>query len=191
MGVNSLPKTVTRQRRDCDFNPGPSAPVSSTLITRLPSYHKRSCKSGPWTGREFHQQVRAVRVYIVVKRCPRLVAPPNGHMSCTKDDFSYDTQCHFTCNPGYKLVGSKSQACLAIAAWSGIPPKCRGESTATGNEHIHPAANNKAGCMGHILQHTRVGLMSHVFYQFCSFYCFHLSVSFSGCICVCDCMCVY
>jgi len=28
MGVNSLPKTVTRQRRDCDLNPGPSAPES-------------------------------------------------------------------------------------------------------------------------------------------------------------------
>jgi len=29
--VNSLPKTVTRQRRDCDLNLGPSAPESSTL----------------------------------------------------------------------------------------------------------------------------------------------------------------
>jgi len=36
-----LPKTVTRQRRDCDLNPGPSAPESSTLTTRLPS-HARS-----------------------------------------------------------------------------------------------------------------------------------------------------
>ena len=36
--MNSLPKTVTRQRRDCDLNPGPSAPESSTLTTRLPSY---------------------------------------------------------------------------------------------------------------------------------------------------------
>ena len=35
MGVNSLPKTVTRQRRDCELNPGPSAPESSTLTTRL------------------------------------------------------------------------------------------------------------------------------------------------------------
>jgi len=33
-----LPKTVTRQRRDCDLNPGPSAPESSTLATRLPSH---------------------------------------------------------------------------------------------------------------------------------------------------------
>ena len=38
MGLNSL--TVTRQRRDCDLNlnPGPSAPESSTLTTRLPSH---------------------------------------------------------------------------------------------------------------------------------------------------------
>jgi len=34
--VNSLPKT--RQRRGCDLNPGPSAPESSTLSTRLPSH---------------------------------------------------------------------------------------------------------------------------------------------------------
>ena len=35
--MNSLPKTVTRQRRDCDLNSGPSAPESSTLATRLPT----------------------------------------------------------------------------------------------------------------------------------------------------------
>jgi len=32
--VSSLPKTVTRQRRGCDLNPGPSASES----TRLPSH---------------------------------------------------------------------------------------------------------------------------------------------------------
>ena len=37
MSVNSLPKIVTRQRRGCDLNPGPSAPESSTLTTRLSS----------------------------------------------------------------------------------------------------------------------------------------------------------
>ena len=37
MGVNSLPKTVTRQRRDCNLIPRPSAPESSTLTTRLQS----------------------------------------------------------------------------------------------------------------------------------------------------------
>ena len=34
MGVNSLPKPVTRQRRGCDLNPGPSASESSTLTAR-------------------------------------------------------------------------------------------------------------------------------------------------------------
>ena len=38
MCVNSLPKTVTRQRRDCYLNPGPSASESSTLTTRLRSH---------------------------------------------------------------------------------------------------------------------------------------------------------
>ena len=39
--MNSLPKTVTRQRRGCNLNPGPSAPESSTLTTRLPSNPKQ------------------------------------------------------------------------------------------------------------------------------------------------------
>ena len=34
-GVNSLPKIVTRQRRGCYLNPGPSAPEFSTLTTWL------------------------------------------------------------------------------------------------------------------------------------------------------------
>ena len=42
MGVNSLPKTDTRQRRGCDLNPGHSAPESSTLTTRLPSHPNMS-----------------------------------------------------------------------------------------------------------------------------------------------------
>ena len=38
MGVKSLPKTVTRQRRGSDLNLGPTAPESRTLTTRLPSH---------------------------------------------------------------------------------------------------------------------------------------------------------
>jgi len=35
---NGCEQFVTRLRRDCDLNPGPSAPQSSTLTTRLPSH---------------------------------------------------------------------------------------------------------------------------------------------------------
>jgi len=38
MCVNSLPKTVTRQRRSFDVNPCLTAPESSMLTTRLPSH---------------------------------------------------------------------------------------------------------------------------------------------------------
>ena len=50
MGVNSLPKTVTRQHRDCDLNPSPSAPESSTLTTRLPWEEESylECKITQW-----------------------------------------------------------------------------------------------------------------------------------------------
>ena len=44
MGVNSLPKTVTLQRRGCDLNSGPSAPKSSTLTTGLPSHPVLHCE---------------------------------------------------------------------------------------------------------------------------------------------------
>jgi len=58
MGVNSLPKTVTRQRRGCDLNPGPSAPESSTLTTQLPSHP--------------HEYLRG---YVCVSVCPRAHRP--------------------------------------------------------------------------------------------------------------------
>jgi len=47
MDVNSLPKTVTGQRRDCDLNPGPFAPESNALTTRLPSrlYLNKVCRT--------------------------------------------------------------------------------------------------------------------------------------------------
>ena len=54
MGVSSLPKTVTRQRRGCDLNPGPSAPESGTLTTQLSEYMKQFAgwakKVRPQTG---------------------------------------------------------------------------------------------------------------------------------------------
>jgi len=45
MGVNSLPKTVTRQHCDCDWNPGLSAPESSTLTTKLPSHPAKNVQT--------------------------------------------------------------------------------------------------------------------------------------------------
>jgi len=40
MGVKNLPKTVTRQHRGCDLNPGLTAPESSTLTNLATEPHK-------------------------------------------------------------------------------------------------------------------------------------------------------
>ena len=42
MGVNSLPKTVTRQHGGCDLNPGPTAPESSMLTATEPTQYPRN-----------------------------------------------------------------------------------------------------------------------------------------------------
>jgi len=49
MGVNNFPKTVTRQRRGCDLNPGPAARESSTLTTQLLS-HPHTYYTPPFNG---------------------------------------------------------------------------------------------------------------------------------------------
>ena len=65
MGVNSLPKTVTRQRRGCDLNTGPSAPESSTLTTQLPVDISRSF--GDVLSSQFLGLVLMKRVSILVR----------------------------------------------------------------------------------------------------------------------------
>ena len=82
MGVNSLPKTVTWQRHGCHLNPGPSAPESSMLTTRLPGHRASSMPIMPparththtlyWVSEEFlsstsaqHAQLSAIKTSIL------------------------------------------------------------------------------------------------------------------------------
>ena len=70
MGVNSLPRTVTRRRRGCDLNSGPSAPESSTLTTLLPSYPFSSgCNS--FVGLILHSAVLYTGRLTLAFRCRR------------------------------------------------------------------------------------------------------------------------
>ena len=62
MGVNSLP---IRLLPDSDLNPGPSAPESSTLTTRLPSHPR------PRRGSS-HESVRPCTLAAAGARGPKL-----------------------------------------------------------------------------------------------------------------------
>ncbi|XP_052833673.1 sushi, von Willebrand factor type A, EGF and pentraxin domain-containing protein 1 [Octopus bimaculoides] len=60
-----------------------------------------------------------------MKVCPHLPTPKNGNRICSRGDFTFSTVCRFTCDTGYKLIGSRRRTCLAIAYWSGITTRCR------------------------------------------------------------------
>ncbi|XP_042878589.1 sushi, von Willebrand factor type A, EGF and pentraxin domain-containing protein 1-like isoform X2 [Penaeus japonicus] len=77
----------------------------------------RMCgKNGEWTG---------WNTQCVMKSCPKLKPMAHGTMVCTQSTPIMDTECHFTCDPGYQLVGSKMRTCLPVAMWDGIPAYCK------------------------------------------------------------------
>ena len=68
MGVNSLLKTVIRQRCDCDLNPCPSAPESSMLTTRLLSHaaNIKILKCLPWHRNMESQWTLSMRYFTTI-----------------------------------------------------------------------------------------------------------------------------
>lgn len=60
-----------------------------------------------------------------VKTCPALSPPRHGSLTCSTDNNVFETECHFSCDHGYTLVGSKKRTCLAISLWDGLPALCR------------------------------------------------------------------
>jgi len=71
MGVNSLPKTVTRHHRGCDLNPGPTAPESSMLTT----WGGLGVATEPPERRE-HNNQQAVRFVEATVPVPDALTPP-------------------------------------------------------------------------------------------------------------------
>ncbi|XP_064428278.1 fibulin-7 isoform X2 [Mirounga angustirostris] len=55
--------------------------------------------------------------------CPALNAPPDGRKFGSK--YLVDHEVHFTCNPGFRLVGPTSVVCLPNGTWTGEQPHCR------------------------------------------------------------------
>lgn len=73
-------------------------------------------ENGTWTGEDS---------VCDMKTCPPLNPPRHGTMSCTASDYVFETECHFSCDAGYSLVGSKKRTCLSISLWDGLPALCR------------------------------------------------------------------
>ncbi|KAM5253558.1 fibulin-7 isoform 4-T4 [Hipposideros larvatus] len=54
--------------------------------------------------------------------CPALKAPLDGRKFGSK--YLVDHEVHFTCNPGFRLVGPSSVVCLHNGTWTGAEPHC-------------------------------------------------------------------
>ncbi|XP_062412644.1 E-selectin-like isoform X2 [Sardina pilchardus] len=63
-----------------------------------------------------------------VVQCEREVVttPQQGSFSCSHPhgNFSYGSECSYSCQPGYQLIGSETLRCTASKAWSHVPPTC-------------------------------------------------------------------
>ncbi|XP_060227439.1 fibulin-7 isoform X1 [Meriones unguiculatus] len=67
--------------------------------------------------------------------CPALDDPPDGKKFGSK--YLVDHEVHFTCNPGFRLVGPSSVVCLANGTWTGEQPHCRDVSACSSQPCHH------------------------------------------------------
>nr|XP_009929604.1 PREDICTED: LOW QUALITY PROTEIN: fibulin-7 [Opisthocomus hoazin] len=56
--------------------------------------------------------------------CPALQAPVDGRKFGTK--YLVEHEVHFTCDPGFQLLGSSTRTCQANGSWTGQEPRCAG-----------------------------------------------------------------
>lgn len=57
--------------------------------------------------------------------CPSLEAPAHGTKFGSKYFVGHEV--HFTCSPGYSLVGSATRVCRENGTWTGADVTCKGE----------------------------------------------------------------
>ncbi|XP_048063014.1 P-selectin-like isoform X6 [Megalobrama amblycephala] len=62
----------------------------------------------------------------IVKCKPEDVTPPDhASVQCSDPtDFSYGSQCEYSCEEGYELKGSSTTRCTSTTEWSSEPPTC-------------------------------------------------------------------
>ncbi|XP_050948113.1 E-selectin-like isoform X2 [Labeo rohita] len=63
----------------------------------------------------------------IIKCKPEDVSPPDhASVQCShpSENFSYGSQCEYSCKEGYELKGSRTTTCTSTTEWSSKPPTC-------------------------------------------------------------------
>ncbi|XP_041371080.1 sushi, von Willebrand factor type A, EGF and pentraxin domain-containing protein 1-like [Gigantopelta aegis] len=95
---------------------------------------------GPTSGSKFYEGRHALTYkatdtegatdycvkYVTIKviKCKRLGTPYHGSKRCDNDDNIYGTDCHFTCDTGYKLKGYAKSSCQRSGYFDHTMPSC-------------------------------------------------------------------
>ena len=88
----------------------------------------RLCQeNGTWSGDEAECQMRS---------CGPVYAPKNGRLECSSEDYVIDSECSFSCNDGFTLVGSQKRVCLPIGYWDGLPAFCKRKFSCKTNQRF-------------------------------------------------------
>ncbi|XP_035188743.1 E-selectin-like isoform X3 [Oxyura jamaicensis] len=76
--------------------------------------------------------------------CPVLSAPEHGEMNCSHlhDNFSFGSECVFSCQPGFELTGPESRECTAMGTWTGDTPRCKAISCPV----LEPPSRGRLNC---------------------------------------------
>ncbi|CAH1269015.1 NOTCH2 [Branchiostoma lanceolatum] len=68
-------------------------------------------------------------IRVKVPYCSYLVSPTSGSMTCDHSDRRYGTTCTFSCDSGYRMVGTSTTACRKDASvnphWTSSVPTCQ------------------------------------------------------------------
>ncbi|XP_016093957.1 E-selectin-like [Sinocyclocheilus grahami] len=73
------------------------------------------------TGRWNHSQPTCE----IIKCKPKdVTSPDHASVHCSHENFSYDSQCEYSCEEGYELKGSSTTRCTSTTEWSSKPPTC-------------------------------------------------------------------
>ncbi|XP_077188676.1 P-selectin-like isoform X2 [Paroedura picta] len=76
-------------------------------------------------------------------QCPALGSLDNGQGNCSHPhgSFAFNSSCIFSCDSGFRLVGSEMLQCAAQGNWTGDPPMCEAVSCPQLEEQEHTEAN--------------------------------------------------
>ncbi|TSW21794.1 P-selectin [Bagarius yarrelli] len=109
-------------------------------------YIKREHDSGKWNDESCKKKKTALCYTVVKCEANEISDPEHGSVQCHHPigNFSYKSDCQYSCDEGYQLFGAKTTQCGGTRAWSNKPPTCKPARCLTLKEPI----DGKMSCTG-------------------------------------------